>query len=129
MCPVGLPVSGAVLELRSPTLKGSFPAGRAVQPWLPDPLCRDALPWSLQKIVDLGMLEPPGNTRGQQSPFPGKGVIRDVCCACACSKSVCFGTLRLGAAKATQDWQGALERTKSNTRDVIRRNLRAVVVE
>lgn len=129
MCPVGLPVSGGVLELRSPTLKGSFPAGRAVQPRLPDPLCCDALPWSLQKIVDLGVLEPPGNTRGRQSPFPGKGVVRDVCCACACSKSVCFGTLRLGAAKATQDWQGALERTKSNTRGVIRRNLRAVVVE
>lgn len=72
MCPVGLPVSGGVLELRSPTLKGSFPAGRAVQPRLPDRLCCDALPWSLQKFVDSGVLEPPGNTRGRQSPFPGE---------------------------------------------------------
>lgn len=108
VCPFGLPASRGVLELRSPALRSSFLAGRAVQPQLPDPLCRDALPWSLQRILDLGMLEPP------RSPFPGKGIVRDVCCACARSKSACFGALRPGAAKAMQDWLEALEGTKSN---------------
>lgn len=59
----------------------------------------------------------------------GKGIDRDVSCACACLKSICLGTLHPGAARAVQDWQEALESTKSQTREVIRRNLRAVVME
>lgn len=54
MCPFGLPVSRGVLKVRSPTMKSSFPAGRAVQLRHLDLLCwevsLEALPWSLQKI-------------------------------------------------------------------------------
>lgn len=132
MFPSGLPVSRGVLKVRSPTLKSSFPAGRAVQLTQLYPLCwevsLEALPWSLQKILDLGMLESPRNTYAWQSSFLAKGIDRDVCCACACLKSICFGAQHPRAPKAMQDCQEAFESTKSHTQEVIR-NLRAVVME